>query len=181
LEECRRCEVEATTYKKGVLHPEESHYGDNKSYNFKEGEVYRLWHPNDVEVHLGSFLILSKIGTEMTCLRLVNKPGDEHHYGFTTENHRLEVKRHIEKCDCDTKAAATKKSEESGDEPMYLFHLTHDQDIKDECWVNFTTPWNINWQRPYKFTFCGRLQEECFVDVRKKTKKSFVERLRLSE
>lgn len=121
----------------------------------------------------------------MTCLRLVNKPEEEMSYPFSQKNHRLEVKKHKQSCECDKQDEASghshcdNNSEET--ESRYTFHLQHEQDIRENCWINFTTPWNINYQRPYKFAYCGRLQEDCFIDISRKHKAIMTSRLRIPE
>jgi len=168
-------EREAVTSQVNANEPRESHYGDNDRYNFDAGDVCRTWHPTNTEVHLVTFLILFQAGTSMTCLRIVREP-ETVDYKFISEHGRLR----IEYDNPGTARRSTRRQrtnlQDEDDSESYLLHLRHDQRMVDNCWIDMLNPWNINWQKEYRFANCGRMEKESFTKLRSEHLELYTER-----
>ena len=172
-------EHQAVTFQANSHEPVEAHYGDNNKYNFDEGDVYRVWHPTNTEVHLCTFLVLFKAGTSMTCLKIVHCDPDQVDYKFESEHGRLRVEHDKPGSSRRMSRRLRPKQQEDDESESYLLYLNKSQGIKnDNCWIDLLNPWNINWQKEYLFVYCGCLEKESFIRVSDSHLKHYAERVR---
>ena len=151
--------------------PMQAHYGDNNSYNFESGELYRIWHRTNTEVHLSTFLIVGKTGTNMTCLKIVHcDPYDEDHR-FRKMHGKIRVEQ-------DTPVLHLRGQERAERESRSYGVVMHrSQRLRDDCWVELRNSWTINWQNEYLFVFCGSFLEESLEEIREAHLEHYVKSL----
>lgn len=150
--------------------PDQSHYGDNKKYDFRVGELYRIWQRFNSEVHLSTFLVMAIDGTSMTCLKLEHRDPDEMDLGrFETRHVKLKVEQHIpgtyKHQRSSSRLRTQKQVEEDDDSTDCVVYMAPKQCLRPDCFVEVSSPWNINWKSNYLFVYCGRLSDESFKNV----------------
>jgi hypothetical protein len=156
----------------------EAHYGDNNKHNFDAGDVYRVWHPTNTEVHLCTFLVLFLAGTSMTCLKIVHCDPEQLDYKFESEHGRLRVEYDRPGSSRRSSRRGRSKQQEEEESESYLLHLYKNQRMKENCWIDMLNPWNINWQKEYLFAYCGRLEKDSFLRAREDHLNRYDERVR---
>jgi hypothetical protein len=171
-------EQQAVTFQANSREPDETHYGDNNKHDFDAGDLYRLWHPTNTEVHLCTFLVLFKAGTSMTCLKIVHCDPDQVDYKFESEHGRLRVEHDKPGPSRRQLRRLRSKQQEEEESESYLLYLRKDQEMKDHCWIDLLNPWNINWQKEYLFVYCGCLEKDSFMRARDNHLKLYDERAR---
>jgi len=164
-ERLQQLERNAVTFQKDCNEAREEHYGDNNKYNFEAGELYRVWHPTNTEVHLCTFLVVFTKGTTMTCLKVVQCDPDQADYKFQHTHGKFKLFHDQPGNRRSTRLKPTAQQDEE-DSDEYLVHLRKEQIMKDNCWVDMATPWNINWQKEYLFVYCGCLDNKSFLRAR---------------
>ncbi|KAL9625054.1 MAG: hypothetical protein Q9160_000783 [Pyrenula sp. 1 TL-2023] len=148
--------------------PLEAHYGNNNNYNFESGELYRVWHPTNTEVHLGTFLVVGITGNNMTCLRIECCNPEDVDQKFERTHGRLKMQQDVPgsyRRRSSSRLAGKQPQEDEEPKSLVLF-IRKQQRLKDNCWVDLLNPWNINWQKEYRFVYCGCLEKESFESVR---------------
>lgn len=148
--------------------PTEAHYGNNNKYDFESGELYRVWHPTNTEVHLGTFLVVGITGNNMTCLRIECRIPEDVDHKFERTHGRLKVQQDVP--GSYRRRSASRfggKQPQDDEEPKSLvLFINKQQRLKDNCWVDLLNSWNINWKKEYRFAYCGRLEDRSFESVR---------------
>ncbi|KAJ9612394.1 hypothetical protein H2200_003991 [Cladophialophora chaetospira] len=159
------------------LYPEvavESHYVKSKSCKFEPGELYRVWYRINVEVHLSTFLILKIKGSDMTCLKILHRdPKEGGMTKFERSHGRLKAKEYVQghrhfprRASSQLRAQAkNEKIKDADGSDAFVVDMETLQGMKENCWIDLCNPWNIDWQRPYRFAYCGRLQDDSFDRV----------------
>jgi len=153
----------AVTYRANSSEPRQEHYGDFKEHEFVAGEVYRIWHPTNTNVHLSTFLIYSVTGTNMICLRIVQRKLADADYKFRTRHAKLKPVPAADTRRRSSRLSTSKQqTQEDEDAEEYFFRLNRDERMKQDCWVDMIFPWNIDWKDEYLFAFCGCLEQPSF-------------------
>ena len=135
--------------------------------------MYRVWYPTNTEMHLGTFLVLFTKGTNMTCLKIVHREPGQADYKFQEEHGKL--KGEPDKPGSCRRSSRLRRpahnEEEDGEE--YLLYLHKGQSMKKDCWIDIINPWNINWQQPYLYVYCGCLDKISFGKAREQHWESY--------
>ncbi|EXJ56820.1 hypothetical protein A1O7_07164 [Cladophialophora yegresii CBS 114405] len=164
-----------TPSKKGSTSSEEpcepvaEHYSDNEKHDFRVGEIYRIWHPLNVNVHLGTFLVMDIEGTEMVCLKLKHCHPNDVDRTFDETHVKLKALPHVpgsyvhRRASSRLRAKQQEEEQEAGSD--YVVYMENQQCLKEDSYINLRRSWDINWQDDYQFVYCGRLEEKSFYSV----------------
>jgi hypothetical protein len=147
--------------------PIPAQYGNNHKFDFRVGEFYRIWHPTNTGVHLSTFLVVGRTGTNMTCLKVVYRQPDQVDHRFENTHGALKVEEDLRGGRrSSSRLRAKQQPEEDGELDLFVVIRAKLQRFKENCWIDLQNPWNINWQQEYLFVYCGHLQEESFERAR---------------
>ena len=150
-----------------ICDPEQVHYSNNNSYNFSVGELYRVWHSTNTEVHLSTFLVMGQKGTNLTCLKIVHPSPKDVDHRFEKTHGKIKMKP--DKPGSYRRSSSRIRAMQEGDEhdaEVFCGYMKHPQCMKENCWIDLSNSWNVNWQNGYEFVYCGVLQEDSITRAR---------------
>ncbi|KAL9089943.1 MAG: hypothetical protein Q9165_005472 [Trypethelium subeluteriae] len=136
--------------------PREEHYNDDK-HGLRKGDIVRIWHPVNREMHLTTFLIISVEGNDMTCLRIVHGDPEEVEFPSLDGYGKLKVERRI---------PGVSRRTPNVDSDSFRVFMSRSQNIKEHCWINMLNSENIDKQKEYKFVRCGQLDDSSLERVK---------------
>lgn len=152
--------------------PEETHYGDARKCKFRPGELYRIWHPYNIDVHLNTFVIENILGTSMSCLKLeycspdeVDRKFDSTHVKLRVANYASGSYRH-RRSSSRLRAKQQQEVQTLPDFTMATVYMDKQQRLKEDCYIDVAASWNIDWQSEYyRFAYCGALEDESIANI----------------
>lgn len=149
------------------IEPIEAHYDNNHNFNFEPEELYRVWHRTNTELHLSTFLVVDISGTVMKCLKIVQREPAAIDQKFWRTHRKLKPEMDTGSHRLRSASRPRSKQQEegqSGDEESeeLMVFMKNSQRLREDCWVDLRTPWSIDWQKEYRFVYCGCLHEESF-------------------
>lgn len=181
----QKCQIQAVSWDETkVFHPDQ--YSDTL-YEFSPPRVYRIWYPQNIEVHLSTVLLVSWDGQQATCLRIVSKKEEEAGYEF--KRHHIKIRVGSEGQPMKRASRQTPRSPEPSKEPEHaddiVLYLRPGQVISSDCWIDLAHPWNITWRNnqqkdPYKLCQVGMLHDQSQMTVKRKHLKVYSELLGIS-
>ncbi|KAI9692475.1 MAG: hypothetical protein M1822_006706 [Bathelium mastoideum] len=148
--------------------PMEEHYSDNDSFNFRRGDIFRIWHPANTDVHLATFLVIGIKGTKIICLRIVQRDPSDVDYEFEREHERLRAVKW-------TLGASRRTANKNPDESLVI--MKDSQKLKEDCWIDLPNSEYIDWRKGYKFARCGSLEGDSLNKVKKEHLRLYEEQI----
>ena len=145
--------------------PCEAHYSDNKG-DFRAGEVYRIWHPTNTQVHLGTFMVLCGTGNDMAWLRIVQPEKVDDKFEMRHGKLREEQDRFLTHRRLRTSLRSKPPVEEESEPNLFFLSPAKGQRMKENCWIDLECPWNIKRNEDYLFVFCGHFHKESYQRAR---------------
>jgi hypothetical protein len=159
-------EASAVTCPEGGCLCNDEDYTDQKG-DFREGEIYRVSHPTNTEVHLQTFLVMAVHGVEMSCVKIVQLDVVNHKDKGRYKRLRIGVEQAAPRRSSRV-FSQHKRAElpEEDDEDSYTVLMGNSQTMKENCWVQLLPAWTINKAQDYRFAYCGSLSHSSLARAR---------------
>lgn len=131
------------------LDPEEFQYKTQPSEYFTHATVFRVWKPDNSEMHLRTFVVGKNSGHFGHCLKIRYYEPQEKGPNF--ERHHIRVQKAIE-------GPATRSRSGVSDEGPLKMNMAKNQTLREGCWVNLQRSWDVEWNK-YRVANCGWISE----------------------
>ena len=129
--------------------PKEFQYKTETPAYFTDGTVFRVWKPDNSEMHLRTFVVGKNSGHFGHCLKIRYYEPQEKGPNF--ERHHVRVQK------AKKGPAKRSRSEVSDDGPLEIM-MAENQALREGCWVNLQRSWDVEWNK-YMVANCGWICE----------------------
>lgn len=172
----KECVENAATY---VLHssldphkpkpdPEAKHYTELALGDIREGYVVRIWRPDDIVMHLGTFALMFQKGRSWATCKFIRYTPRTADYDFQHYNAKVQVQNDDEEETSSSAPAST------GANLRPVNVIKHDrQGWHDDTWLNLERSYDMGFADSYAFTYCGKLTNKSKIYAKEKNEKLF--------
>lgn len=148
--------------------PVAKHYIELAPDKIREGYIIRIWKPDDVVMHLGTFAVLFQKGYSWATCKIIRYTPRTSDYDFRHYHAKVQVQNDDEERTSSSALAST------GVKLGPINVIKHEtQGWHDDTWLNLERSYDMGFTDSYAFTYCGKLTNKSKVYAKEKNKKLF--------
>lgn len=152
--------------------PVVKHYTELAPGKIREGYVIRLWKPDDVVMHLGTFAVLFQKGYSWATCKIIRYWPKTSDYDFKHYHAKVQVQYDDKEEETSSSAPAT-----TGANLGPVNVIKHEtQGWYDDTWLNLERSYDMGFADGYAFTYCGKLTNPSKRYAKEKNEKLFFPR-----
>ncbi|KAF7503062.1 hypothetical protein GJ744_004344 [Endocarpon pusillum] len=148
--------------------PVAKHYIELAPGKIREGYIIRIWKPDDVVMHLGTFAVLFQKGYSWATCKIIRYTPCTSDFDFRHYHAKVQVQNDDEEQTSSSALAPT--GARLGPINVIKYET---QGWHDNTWLNLDRSYDIGFTDSYAFTYCGKLTNKSKVYAKEKHKKLF--------
>lgn len=149
--------------------PGAKHYIELAPGKIREGYIIRIWKPDDVVMHLGTFAVLFQKGYGWATCKITRYTPRTSDYDFRHYHAKVQVQNDDEEEQTSSSAVAS-----TGAKLGPINVIKHEtQGWHEDTWLNLERSYDMGFTDSYAFTYCGKLTNQSKVYAKEKNEKLF--------
>ena len=149
--------------------PVAKHYMKLAPGKIREGYIIRIWKPDDVVMHLGTFAVLFQKGFSWATCKITRYTPRTSDYDFKHYHAKVLVQNDDEGQETSSSVPAM-----TGANLGPVNVIKHEtQGWHDDTWLNLERSYDMGFADSYAFTYCGKLTNKSKIYAKEKNEKLF--------